>query len=92
MLSACAVPPRPVPAPAAPDPPPAPGLVYEVMAPDVTVRLAADGLEAQGSFTVTHAEPGLVPFSVAFGALRVREDIDVDFRLSARRTDAGQAR
>jgi hypothetical protein len=50
------------------------------------MRREADMLEVHGRFTVTHAELGLAPFSVAFGALRVREDMHVEFRLSARRT------
>jgi polyisoprenoid-binding protein YceI len=57
----------------------------------VPVKLEVDGdtLTASGSFTVTHAELGLSPFSVALGALRVREDIQVDYRLSAHKTGAG---
>jgi hypothetical protein len=34
---------------------------------------------------LTHADLGLEPFSVALGALRVREDFDVDLTLEARR-------
>lgn len=59
-----------------------------VLVVPVELRQEADTLEAQGRFTVTHAELGLAPFSIAFGALRVREDIDVEFRLSARRAAA----
>lgn len=57
----------------------------------VPVKLELDGdtLTASGSFTVTHAALGLSPFSVALGALRVREDIQVGYRLSARRIGAG---
>lgn len=36
-----------------------------------------------GSLTIDHAAIGLVPFSVALGALRVRPGIEVDFRLRA---------
>lgn len=60
------------------------GAVRVLVVP-VEVRREADTLDARGQFTVTHAELGLTPFSVAFGALRVREDINVDFRVLARR-------
>jgi len=57
----------------------------------VPVRLELDGdwLTASGHFTLTHAQLGLSPFSVALGALRVREDIEVGYRLSARRAGSG---
>jgi hypothetical protein len=32
-----------------------------------------------------HADLGLVPFTVAMGVLSVRDDIEVDLRLEARR-------
>ena len=60
-----------------------------VLVVPVELQQAADTLEAHGRLTVSHAELGLVPFSIAFGALRVREDIDVEFRVSARRLVAG---
>lgn len=60
-----------------------------VLTVPVALRLDAGVLEASGHFTVTHAELGLTPFSVAFGALRVREDMDVGYRLTARRVAAG---
>jgi hypothetical protein len=49
----------------------------------VTVR--GDRLEAHADFRLTHADLGLEPFTVALGALRVREDFDVDLTLEARR-------
>jgi hypothetical protein len=57
----------------------------------VPARLELDGdtLTASGRFTLTHAQLGLSPFSVALGALRVREDIEVGYRLSARRAGTG---
>jgi hypothetical protein len=59
----------------------------------VPARLELDGdtLTASGRFMMTHAQLGLTPFSVALGALRVREDIQVGYRLSARRTGAGES-
>lgn len=64
------------------------GAVRVLVVP-VEVRREADTLDAHGRFTVKHAELGLAPFSVAFGALRVREDMDVEFHLSARRARPG---
>lgn len=49
----------------------------------VQMRREGDRLETRGQFTVTHAELGLKPFSVALGALRVRDGLDVEFRLTA---------
>lgn len=51
----------------------------------VTVVLAGDLLTASGSFALTHRELGLEPYSVALGALRVADAIDIEFRLAARR-------
>jgi polyisoprenoid-binding protein YceI len=57
----------------------------------VPVELARDGqtLTASGSFTVTHAELGLSPFTAAMGALRVREDMKISYHLSAQRPATG---
>jgi hypothetical protein len=52
----------------------------------VSIELAGDALSAWGEFKVTHADLGLTPFSAAMGALRVREDMLVSFRLAARRS------
>lgn len=49
----------------------------------VLARATIDGVEVSSEFTVTHAQLGLVPFSVAMGAVRVREDIDVQLSLAA---------
>jgi polyisoprenoid-binding protein YceI len=38
-----------------------------------------------GEFVLTHADLGLTPFSAALGALRVREDMEVAYRLVASR-------
>lgn len=51
----------------------------------VLARATVDGVEVRSDFAVTHAELGLVPFSVAMGAVRVREDIDVQLHLTALR-------
>lgn len=50
-----------------------------------TVTIEGDRLEAHAGFRLTHADLGLEPFAVALGALRVRDDFDVDLTLEARR-------
>jgi polyisoprenoid-binding protein YceI len=61
------------------------GHVRELVVP-VVLEIQGGTLVAHGEVTVTHAELGLVPFSVAMGALRVREDLQVAYRLVARKT------
>ena len=56
-----------------------------VVAAPFTVTIDGDRLEAHAGFRLTHADLGLEPFTVALGALRVREDFDVDLTLEARR-------
>jgi hypothetical protein len=51
----------------------------------VTVQRTADELIASGAFDLTHAELGLTPYSVALGALRVADRMQVRYRLVARR-------
>jgi hypothetical protein len=34
---------------------------------------------------LTHGDIGLAPFAAALGALRVRDDFEIDLRLEARR-------
>ena len=62
------------------------GHVREIVVP-VTLETQGPTLVARGEFTVTHAELGLVPFSVAMGALRVRDDLQVAYRLVARKAN-----
>lgn len=52
----------------------------------VPFTLSIDGgiLKAHAGFSLTHADVGLHPFAVALGALRVRDDFDVDLTLEAR--------
>ena len=54
----------------------------------IVVRPEGERLSVSGEFALTHAGLGLTPFSVAMGALRVRDDMRVVYRLVARR-DAG---
>ncbi len=51
----------------------------------VSVELGDGQISVHAKFTLHHADLGLTPFSVALGALRVRDDIDIDCRLLARR-------
>ncbi|HEU4517660.1 MAG TPA: YceI family protein [Steroidobacteraceae bacterium] len=50
-----------------------------------SVTVEGDQLKAHADFRLTHADLGLQPFTVALGALRVREDFEVDLTLEARR-------
>jgi len=63
------------------------GLRGEERVIDVPLALSFEGdrLRIHASARLHHADLGLVPFSVALGALRVRDDIEVDCRLEARR-------
>jgi hypothetical protein len=49
----------------------------------LAVAPSGTALEARGAFRITHAELGLTPYSVAFGALSVAEEIEIRFRLVA---------
>ncbi len=48
----------------------------------VTLRETATAIEASSSFSITHAELGLSPFSVLGGGLRVGEEVRIRARLS----------
>ena len=51
----------------------------------LSVQVDGDRLSAQTSFKLHHADLGLTPFTVALGALRVRDDFDVSCSLEAKR-------
>ncbi len=51
----------------------------------LSVQVDGDRLSAHAGFKLHHADLGLTPFTVAFGALRVRDDFDVDCSLEAKR-------
>ena len=51
---------------------------------NVAFRTPPEEIRAEGGLSVDQAALGLEPFSVALGALRVRRDLDIDFRLRAR--------
>jgi hypothetical protein len=60
------------------------GEEHEVTTP---LKVTIDGarLSAHASLKLKHSDIGLVPFNVALGALRVRDDIDVEIVIEARR-------
>jgi hypothetical protein len=51
----------------------------------LSVQFDDDRVSVQASFKLHHADLGLTPFSVALGALRVRDDLAIECRLEARR-------
>ena len=51
----------------------------------VELQLGGDRLVASGHFSVLHSDFGMRPYSVLGGALRVKDRIDVRFRLEATR-------
>jgi polyisoprenoid-binding protein YceI len=49
------------------------------------VEVGDDYVEAVGSFSLNHADLGMMPFSVMMGALQVGEQIDFSYRIRAKR-------
>jgi polyisoprenoid-binding protein YceI len=60
------------------------GATHEIVVP-ATVTMDGTTLTARGEFVLSHADLGLTPFSVAFGALRVRDDLHLAYHVRARR-------
>lgn len=60
------------------------GSTSEILVP-VTAEVVRDRLHASGTLTLTHASLGLTPFAALMGALKVREDMKVTWRIEARR-------
>ena len=56
-----------------------------VVAVPFTVTVKDGRLAAHADLRLTHADLGLEPFTVALGALKVREDFAVDLTIEARR-------
>jgi len=56
-----------------------------VLAVPFTVAIADGRLVAHAGLHLKHADLGLEPFTVALGALRVRDDFEVDLTVEARR-------
>ena len=57
----------------------------------VSLQHAGDDLIASGEFDLTHAQLGLVPYTVGHGALRVAETMHVRFHVVARNDASGVA-
>ncbi|MEX1994703.1 MAG: hypothetical protein WD929_08575 [Steroidobacteraceae bacterium] len=51
----------------------------------LTVEFAGDRMRIHAKLRLHHADLGLVPFTVALGALSVRDEFEIDCRLEARR-------
>jgi hypothetical protein len=60
------------------------GAGHVVTAP-FTVTIDGDSLKARATLRLKHADVGLQPFTAALGALKVRDDFEVDLTLEARR-------
>ncbi len=63
------------------------GRVVELSVP-TTVHLEGEILEATGAFRLTHSDLGLRPFAAMLGALRVADQMDLKYRVRAKRTPA----
>lgn len=59
--------------------------VEHVLAVPFTLTVADGRLVARADLHLTHADLGLEPYTVALGALRVRDDFEVDLTVEARR-------
>lgn len=51
----------------------------------LSVQISGGKIGVHASFKLRHADLGLTPFSVALGALRVRDEIEIDCRIDAER-------
>ena len=51
----------------------------------VTMATSGAGLHLHAKMKLRHADLGLVPFTAGLGAIRVRDDFEIDCRLEARR-------
>jgi len=60
------------------------GSEHRIQVP-VTLAQGGDRLQLHAKLTLRHADLGLVPFTAALGALRVRDEFEIDCRLEARR-------
>jgi hypothetical protein len=55
-----------------------------VVSVPLTLTIEGGKLTAHANFHLKHADIGLAPFTIALGALRVRDDLEIDLRLEAR--------
>ncbi|MBF8291644.1 MAG: hypothetical protein HW392_471 [Steroidobacteraceae bacterium] len=51
----------------------------------LSVQISDGKIGVHASFKLRHADLGLTPFAVALGALRVRDEIEIDCRIDAER-------
>jgi hypothetical protein len=51
----------------------------------LSVKIGDGKISVRASFRLHHADLGLAPYTVALGALRVRDEFEIDCRLEARR-------
>jgi polyisoprenoid-binding protein YceI len=51
-----------------------------------TLRRTGDELEVSGALKISHARLGLTPFSALLGTLQVADEMDLKYRIRARRT------
>jgi hypothetical protein len=56
-----------------------------VVAAPFTVTIEGDQMKAHSEFHLKHSDVGLVPITVALGAVKVRDDLEVSVTLEARR-------
>lgn len=56
-----------------------------VISAPVTMAVDGERMQVHARLRLRHADLGLVPFTAALGAIRVRDDIELDCRLEARR-------
>ncbi len=56
-----------------------------------SVTSSGELIMISGSFTVTHAQLGLKPFTAVLGGLRVRDEMEIKFRISAARVISDRA-
>jgi hypothetical protein len=55
-----------------------------VVAVPVTIAPSGAGLTLHANLKLRHADLGLLPFTAGLGAIRVRDDFEIDCRLEAR--------
>lgn len=67
------------------------GVEFRVVFP-ASVELSADSVLASGELEIRHGDLGLKPFKAAFGTLRVRDTLLLQYEISGSRTGDGDER
>jgi hypothetical protein len=57
-----------------------------IIAVPLSVQFGDGKISVHANFRLRHADLGLTPYTVALGALRVRDDFEIDCRIEARRS------